>query len=68
MKIRISGECAHLRYAEVVVPDEIVGHESDREIDRDNRIYQWIDENLEDFDWRDDDNEEYFTWNTWEDL
>ena len=68
MKIRISGEWGRLSYAEVVVPDEIVGHKSDREIDRDYRIRQWIDENLDYFDWRDDDDGAEFTWNTWEDL
>mgnify|MGYP004468852131 CR=1 FL=1 len=57
MKIRIEAIQKLSTYTEVEVPDEIV---------KDNGVAAWIAENMDYFDWKDQDSD--FNWDSWKRL
>jgi hypothetical protein len=57
MKIRVEATQKLFTFVDVEVPDEIV---------KDNDVAAWIDENMDYFDWKDQDSD--FNWDTWERL
>jgi hypothetical protein len=57
MKIRVEATQKLFTFVDVEVPDEIV---------KDNDVAAWIDENMDYFDWKDQDSD--FNWDSWDRL
>jgi hypothetical protein len=57
MKIRVEATQKLFTFVDVEVPDEIV---------KDNDVAAWIDENMNYFDWKDQDSD--FNWDSWDRL